>query len=478
MVADRTVEMDIQLCSSETQTTQLAVEKPEENLGENSTVNYIAEEESGGWKTFPFIIGSELCTGIAITGLLANMIVYLTTEFNINNIEATHILNISGGGSELSPLIGAFLADAFLGRFCAISISSVITFIAMILLLLTAIIDPLRPPPCSPSVRATGSCVGPTTGQHAVLYVYFALLIAGSAGSSNSGAFGADQFAKGGGKQLQSFFNWYYCVLYISIMIASTVIVYIESSVSWAWGFGICLALNVIALILFFSGTRLYNRVRPQGSPYTRLAQVIVACLRKRHLKLPAIAEDFYYGVKVESGLPLTQQLRFLNKAAIKTSSDISPEGHTNLSPWKLCTVQQVEDLKCIIKTLPIWSCIVAPAIINTQVGTFSVLQALAMDRHLGPHFNIPAASFFVFGLLASSITLCVYENVVVPWATAREIKITKLMRIGLGMAINIVGIGVAAIVERKRRENRSVVPLSIFWLLPQQVIFGVAESS
>ncbi|GLJ43901.1 hypothetical protein SUGI_0915140 [Cryptomeria japonica] len=119
----------------------------------------------------------------------------------------------------------------------------------------------------------------------------------------------------------------------------------------------------------------------------------------------------------------------------------------------------------------------------NTQLSTFSVLQALTMDRHLGPHFNVPAASFFVFDLLAAAIILCIYEKVV-PWANAREIKITKLMRIGIGVVISIVAVGVALIVERKRFravnaqvDSMIIVPLSAFWLLPQFIIIGVGEA-
>ncbi|GLJ43903.1 hypothetical protein SUGI_0915210 [Cryptomeria japonica] len=466
---DNMVEMQTEVHCFQPATPELAVEQLPKDLEKN------VDKDRGGWRTFPFIIGSELCAVIAVTGLAANMIVYLTTEFNINNIEATHIINISSGGIELAPLIGAFLTDAYLGRFWAISIGSVLSTIAMILLMLTAIIDPLRPSPCSPNLRAPGSCVRPTTGQYGVLYLYFALLTAGAAGAKyNSAAFGADQFVKGGGNQHQSFFNWYYCVFFVSIMIASTVIVYIQSNVSWAWGFGICVALKGISLVLFLSGTRFYNCISPKGSPFTGLAQVVVASLRKRHLSLPSNGEDFYYGVRVQSGLPLTQQFRFLNKAAIKTSQDISADGHSNLNPWRLCTVQQVEELKSIIKTLTIWSGIIIPAILYTQQNTFSVLQALTMDRHLGSHFKIPAASYIVFNLLACAITLGMYENMVVPWAAAKGIKITQLRRIATGMVINIVGMAVAAIVERKRL-NRSAEE-SAFWLLPQHVFIGVGE--
>nr|BEK82040.1 NPF transporter [Taxus x media] len=447
---------------------------------EQSTVPENKKKKTGGWKTFPFIIGNEVCSYAAGTGLRGNIIVYLTTQFNIKNIRATNIVNISNGGSQLAPLVGAFISDAFLGRFCTISIGSLVSLAASVLLALTAIISSLRPPECRVGDHG-GSCRGPSTAQYGILYLYFLLTIVGSGGVSFiSSAFGADQFEKEsaeGMRQVQTFFNWYYFGLYSSVIVASTVIVYIQSNVSWAWGFGICVVLTAISVMLFFWGTNLYIRARPEGSPFTGLAQVVVACVRKRNLHLPSNSQDFYYGNIMDSAkLPPTPQFRFLNKAAIKTSQD-SPDPN----PWKLCSVKQVEELKSILKTLPIMSSAIIPNIIASQMMTFAVLQALTMDRNLGPHFQIPAASFIVFGLLSSAIVLPVYDKLIVPFAAGKGVKFTNLQRIGTGMLFYCVGLGVAAVVERKRllqvkSASMQQVSVSSLWLIPQIVIGGLGD--
>ncbi|KAH9295109.1 hypothetical protein KI387_038697, partial [Taxus chinensis] len=278
-----------------------------------SNVNQETEKKVGGWKTFPFIIGNEVCTYAATTGFAANIIVYITTKFNIKIIQATNIINISNAGSQLAPLLGAFLSDSYLGRFWTISLGSVFSFLATVVLTLTAIISSLRPPECSPQVG--GACHGPSKTQYGILYLSFALAIVGSGGISFiSSAFGADQFGnetEEGMRKIQTFFNWYYFGLYTSVMIASTVIVYIQANVSWAWGFGICAVLAGIAMLMFFWGTKLYIRMRSQGSPFTALAQVVVACVRKWNLPFPSNAEELYYGnMQTKTArLPLTQQL-------------------------------------------------------------------------------------------------------------------------------------------------------------------------
>ncbi|KAH9295086.1 hypothetical protein KI387_038674, partial [Taxus chinensis] len=471
-------------CTSHFRRFQPPQDSAEKDLEKHSTAK-VKEKEFGGWKTFPFIIGNEICSTAAAGNMSANMIVYLTTQFNIKNIQATNIINISNGGSQVAPLVGAFLADSYLGRFWTISIGSVVSFLALVLLTLTAIISSLRPPECSPQLQAAGSCHGPSTAQYGVLYFYLALIIVASGGINfNSSAFGADQFDKTsaeGMKKIHTFFNWYYFGLYSSFIIAATVIVYIQTNVSWAWGFGICAVLTGISAAFFFGGTKFYVRNRPEGSPFTGLAQVVVACVRKWHLQLPSKADDYYHAQIMESErLSLTQQLRFLNKAAIKTSQEFVSDGQLNPNPWKLCSVEQVEELKSILKTLPILSTAIIPSIMASQQITFSVLQALTMDRHLGRHFQIPAASFIVFSILSSAIMLPIYDRVIVPSLARKGLKITYLQRIGIGMILYCVGLAVAAMVESKRlnaeKSGAMVLQMSALWLIPQNVIMGLAD--
>lgn len=73
-------------------------------------------------------VGNELCATTTTIGLVGNIIIYLITKFNIKSIEATHIINISNGGNDLSPLVGAFLANAYLGCYWAIFVGSLLSF--------------------------------------------------------------------------------------------------------------------------------------------------------------------------------------------------------------------------------------------------------------------------------------------------------------------------------------------------------------
>jgi peptide/histidine transporter 3/4 len=112
------------------------------------------------------------------------------------------------------------------------------------------------------------------------------------------------------------------------------------------------------------------------------------------------------------------------------------------------------------------------------------------MCRHMGSKFEMPAASFGVFGILMLLIWVPIYDLFIMRWlkrATGNERGITSLQRIGTGLFIAILAMVAAATVEVKRRNAAHrhglldrpdlTIPVSAFWLVPQHCLFGLAES-
>lgn len=176
----------------------------------------------------------------------------------------------------------------------------------MVILVMTAAFNNLRPPHCE---NGSSLCKSPSEVQLAVLYISLALASLGMAGTRFTvGPMGANQFDKS--KHQGIFFNWYIFAMYISTVISLTVIVYIEDSVSWAWGFGISVAANILGLLLFLAGSGFYHRLKPQGSPFAALARVIVAATRKRNILLSQKTEDYYQDPKNKTFVIPTKFLR------------------------------------------------------------------------------------------------------------------------------------------------------------------------
>ena len=168
----------------------------------------------------------------------------------------------------------------------------------MFFLALTALLDSLRPQPCE-----TGSslCRTPSKLRFVVLYAGIALAAIGSAGTRFTVAtMGANQFDKPEDQGI--FFNWYFFTTYVGALISATAIVYIEDSVSWGLGYGLCVVDTLIGLAMFLLGKRFYCHDKPQGSPFMGLARVLVATIRKRKVLLSSKSEDYYHGC---DGMPM-----------------------------------------------------------------------------------------------------------------------------------------------------------------------------
>lgn len=154
---------------------------------------------------------------------------------------------------------------------------------------LTASINSLHPPPC---LNAPNTCETPSDIQLAALFTGITLASLGSAGTSFTVAtMGADQFENPNDQNI--FFNWYFIILYACATVSSTVIVFLQDNVSWALGFGVCVAANAIGLTVFILGKRYYRHIKPKGSPFMSIARVVVAAIRKRKV---IERKGYFYG--------------------------------------------------------------------------------------------------------------------------------------------------------------------------------------
>ncbi|KAJ4832666.1 hypothetical protein Tsubulata_045663 [Turnera subulata] len=449
----------------------------------NGTVDFRGrtadKRTTGGWKASPFIMVNEVAERLAFFAIAVNMVAYLVIEMRQALPDAaTHVTNWVGAAYVL-PLFGAFVADSYLGRFMTIVVFSCIYAVGMVLLTLSASIDSLHPPPCM-----ARPCPPATQGQTSFLYVALTLIALGTGGIKPCvSSFGADQFDEADEKEMTkkyAFFNWFFFTINMGAILGITVLVYIQDKKGWTWGFGVPTGAMILSLIILAAGVPYYRFQRPMGSPFTRFLQVTVASIGN-HLKgvqVPSEAQLYEVSskesdIKGARKLPHTTQYRFLDKAAVV----IDPEGNTR-NRWRLCTVTQVEEFKCLIRLLPIWASTIALQICFAQFSTFFVSQARTMDRELNNSFTIPPGSIPVFGTVTGLVLVPFYEKFIVPMLRKRTglpRGITSLQRIGVGLFISIFAMIIASLVEKKRRDS-SPLQISVFWLFPQYFLVGTAE--
>ncbi|KAF7843369.1 protein NRT1/ PTR FAMILY 1.2-like [Senna tora] len=380
----------------------------------------------GGLITMPFIIGNEGFAKVASTGLLPNMVLYLIGVYKLRLGKAANIIFLWYAASNFSPLFGAFVADSFLGRFLSIALGSIITFLGTALLWLTAMKPELRPSQSSA-----------TTSQMAFLLTSLALISIGIGGISCSLPFGADQLNNKSNPNNQRV---------------------LESFI---------------------------------GCLFTGFAQVIVVAYKNRKLSLPPRnSAGNYHRRKGSDLLVPTNKLRFLNKACIikNPEQDITPDGSAS-NPWNLCTTDQVEELKAIIKVLPLWSTSIMMSVSTSQTS-FRVLQAKTMNRHITPNFQIPPGSFSSFMMFSIFVTVGIYDRIALPLASRiahKQVRISAKTRIGIGLVFCVLDFIASALIENKRRKKaigegfaenpNGVVDMSAMWLLVHHALMGMGEA-
>ncbi|KAJ8539613.1 hypothetical protein K7X08_013865 [Anisodus acutangulus] len=379
-----------------------------------------SETQKGGFRTLPFILGSAALMNAATSALTPNMILYLMNEYHMDMTTGSNILYIWSAVTNIAPVVGAFMADSFVGRFQMIGLGSVVTLAGMFLFWLTSVIPQARPPPC---VASNNICRSAEMFQ--LFFLCFSLaIIAIGAGAikSSSLAFGSDQLKRevyqGNARAMESYFSWYYAVYALSIIVSLTCLVYIQVNMGWALGFGAPVLLMLFSTLLIYLGTPFYVKLKPKSSLITGLFQVIVASYRNRCLRLSSQSADIQYHQKKGSATVLpSEKLRFLNKACIvqDPQQNLSPDGEAT-DPWRLCTVDQVEELKALLNVVPIWLT-GAVMSINISQYSFPVLQANTMDRHIGSGFEIPAASFGIFAVISAILWIVLYDCLILPIA-------------------------------------------------------------
>ncbi|GMN61903.1 hypothetical protein TIFTF001_031003 [Ficus carica] len=338
-------------------------------------------------------------------------------------------------------------------------------------------------------------CPSSTFAQSAVFLFGLYLVALGTGGIKPCVLpFGADQFDDTNLKERvkkASFFNWYYFAICSGVFVSGTFLVWIQDNVGWGLGFGVPAFFMGIAIAVFLSGTALYRFQKPQGSPVTRICQVLVASCRKWNLELPKDSsllyetEDKSSAIERTSTLGHSGTLKFLDKAAVISDAEIS---HGDFSDsWRLCTVTQVEELKTLVRLLPILATGISVAVVYAQISTMFVEQGMMMDTTIGS-FTIPVASFSCLDVICVLVLVPIYDRVVVPIArrfTGNEKGFSELQRIGIGLFFSVLCMAAAAIVEANRLQlakeldlvdKKVAVPLSIFWQVPQYLLVGITE--
>ncbi|KAG8054590.1 hypothetical protein GUJ93_ZPchr0001g32838 [Zizania palustris] len=414
----------------------------------------------GGWPAAFFLIVVGFAERAGLYGVESNLIMYLTGPLGMSTAAAAAGVNAWSGTAFMLPLLGALVADSWIGRYRAVVAAGVLFLLGLGMLTFSSIVPPFhlhKPAPCE---DVAAICSSPaSSGRVASFYVgLYLLAIAEGFYKPCSEALGADQFTDstpGGLASRSSFFNWLHFSMSWGYAISAAGMSYLQENVGWSVGYGACWGVMLVSLFVFLLGTGTYRLEQP-----------------RRDVALLA-------GTFRETAKASTAGMFRRWDATDTESLLITPRGH-RADKWVL------------VKLLPIWMASVVFAVVNSQVSTLFTKQGSTMDRRIrigtGSGLIVPPAALLSFISLAQMVSIPVYDRVLVPLArrvAKHPSGITMLQRIGAGMSISCLAMVTAATVEAERlRVARDAglldqpdvaVPMSLWWMVPQYAMFGVA---
>ncbi|KZV54243.1 hypothetical protein F511_36195 [Dorcoceras hygrometricum] len=441
----------------------------------------------GGVQAATFVLVAEVLENLAYLANASNLVLYISKFMHFSPSASANIVTNFMGTAFLLALLGGFLSDSYFTTYSIYLLSATIEFLGLLILTVQAHIPSLKPP-LSTSVNRNASSEEVNSGNAAMLFVGLYMVALGVGGIKGSlpphGAEQFDEHTSHGRQQRSTFFNYYVFCLSCGALIAVTFVVWIEDNKGWQWGFGIATAAILISIPIFLLGSAKYRIKIPIGSPITTILKVIIVASYKFWISRKTNSDTENTSstppntrAAIDNGKHITRDLNFLNKALEDTPTP----------PWLRCTEKQIEEVKCVLKILPIFMSTIMLNCCLAQLSTFSIQQAATMNTKVGS-LRIPPASLPVFPILFIMALAPCYNHIITPFSrklTNTETGITHLKRIGIGLVLSIIAMAVAALVETKRKRvalrsgltnSTRPLPLTCLWVALQYLFLGSAD--
>uniref|UniRef100_A0A668A0S5 Solute carrier family 15 member 1 n=1 Tax=Myripristis murdjan TaxID=586833 RepID=A0A668A0S5_9TELE len=230
-----------------------------------------------------FIVVNEFCERFSYYGMRAVLVLYFKYFLKWDDDLATSIYHAFVALCYLTPILGAIVADSWLGKFKTIIYLSIVYAIGQIVMAVSAIHD----------ITDTDRNGTPDNMVfHVALSMIGLFLIAVGTGGIKPcvSAFGGDQFDASQDKQRSTFFSVFYLCINAGSLL-STIITPIlraqdcgihSSQKCYPLAFGVPAALMVVALVVFILGSGMYYKAEPQGNIMLDVCKCIGFAIKNR----------------------------------------------------------------------------------------------------------------------------------------------------------------------------------------------------
>ncbi|KAK2840110.1 hypothetical protein Q5P01_013850 [Channa striata] len=351
-----------------------------------------------------FIVVNEFCERFSYYGMKAVLTLYFLTYLHWDKDLSTAVYHAFSGLCYFTPILGALIADSWLGKFKTIIYLSIVYVIGHV-------------------VKSVGAI--PTVGNsdvHIALSMVGLILIAFGTGGIKPcvAAFGGDQFDEENLSERQKFFSIFYMSINAGSLLSTVITPVLRGDVQcfggdcYALAFGVPAALMVVALVVFIAGSGLYKRNPPQGNILLEVCNCIGFAI-KRRWKRSKYDPD---------------RKHWLDWAEEKYSKRL------------------IQEIKMVLRVLVLYIPLPMFWALFDQQGSRWTLQATRMNLAFGGAFIIKPDQMQMLNALLILLFVPIFDLIIYPLVGLCRINITPLRKMATGMIFAAVAFGAATLVE------------------------------
>ncbi|XP_058041554.1 solute carrier family 15 member 1 isoform X2 [Ahaetulla prasina] len=373
-----------------------------------------------------FIVINEFCERFSYYGMRAVLVLYFKFFLHWDDNLSTAIYHTFVALCYLTPILGALIADSWLGKFKTIISLSIVYTVGQAVLSISSINDLMDGnhdgAPDDINIPIAFSMIG------------LVLIALGTGGIKPCvAAFGGDQFEEDQEKQRSRFFSIFYLSINAGSLL-STIITPMLRGVEcgihdkqkcYPLAFGVPAALMAIALFVFIAGSRMYKKVKPEGNIMVQVGKCISFAIRNR----------FKHRSK-----QFPKREHWLDWATEKYGKRL------------------ITEVKMVLKVLFLYIPLPMFWALFDQQGSRWTLQATTMDGNFGSVPIQPDQMQTVNPILIV-IMVPIVDAVIYPLIKKCHINFTPLRKMTVGMVLAALAFVVAAVVQIEIDKTLPVFP-------------------
>ncbi|KAI3355723.1 hypothetical protein L3Q82_004311 [Scortum barcoo] len=371
-----------------------------------------------------FIVVNEFCERFSYYGMKALLTLYFLTYLHWDKDLSTAVYHAFSSLCYFTPILGALIADSWLGKFKTIIYLSIVYVIGHV-------------------IKSVGAI--PTVGNssvHIALSMLGLILIAFGTGGIKPcvAAFGGDQFDEEHvdlkitklkvppdyftdhlqASERQKFFSIFYMSINAGSLLSTVITPILRGDVQcfggdcYALAFGVPAALMVVALVVFIAGSVLYKRTPPQGNILLEVCNCVGFAIKNRWA-------------------------RSRHSPSRKHWLDWAEEKY----PKRL-----IQEIKMVLRVLVLYIPLPMFWALFDQQGSRWTLQATRMNMAFGDSFIIKPDQMQMLNALLILLFVPIFDLIIYPLVGCCRIKVTPLRKMATGMIFAALAFGAATLVE------------------------------